>query len=314
MSKQVLHEPTELHAFHFETVAAPIDGLLFNIDRDLQRQIARYHTAGERAKARGVEMPMMFLRYAKIAYNAIRFLTADTPPDPARRPVYAVIIPNVNRQLIDILSTLVFMLDDFPARHNWYERSGYRGMREQYHLYNTRYGSDPIWQPHLTSLHAAIGNAEEALEISTPERLDPNQIRYWPTPNQMNKRIRTRSQNFLRYLITWLWGDTSEQAHFACNGMFALAPYIYGDLLSEKDQRHVNDRMIHQYHYEHFSRTAILLLAICSEIDHYFILNNKEQLLNIWTMFLKQAELPGVESEGKEMYNLRYKSLLDPSS
>jgi len=74
-----------------------------------------------------LEMTLMFLRYAKIAYNAVRYLTADTPPDPARKPVYAVVIPNVNRQLIDILSTLVFMLDDLVPRHNWYERSGYRG-------------------------------------------------------------------------------------------------------------------------------------------------------------------------------------------
>lgn len=96
--------------------------------------------------------------------------------------------------------------------------------------------------------------------------------------------------------------------------MFALAPYICGDLLSEQDQQHVNDRMIHQYHFEHFSRTAILLLAICTEIDHYFILNNKAQLLNIWMMFLKQTELPGVESEAKEMYDLRYRSFLEPSS
>ena len=72
-------------------------------------------------------MTLMFLRYAKIAYNAVRYLTKDTPPDPARKPVYAVVIPNVNRQLIDILSTLVFMLDDLVPRHNWYERSGYRG-------------------------------------------------------------------------------------------------------------------------------------------------------------------------------------------
>jgi hypothetical protein len=74
-----------------------------------------------------LEMTLMFLRYAKIAYNAVRYLTKDTPPDPARKPVYAVVIPNVNRQLIDILSTLVFMLDDLVPRHNWYERSGYRG-------------------------------------------------------------------------------------------------------------------------------------------------------------------------------------------
>jgi len=311
MSKQVLQEPTELRALHYDTVAAPIDGLLFNVDRDLQRRIGTHHVAGEGVRARSVEMTLMFLRYARIAYNAVRFLTADTPPDPARKPVYAVIIPNVNRQLIDILSTLVFMLDDLVPRHNWYERSGYRGMREQYDLYNKTYGNDPIWQLHLKSLAAAIIKAAQTLNIPTGDQLEPSRIKYWPTPNQMNKRIKTKSQDFLRYLITWLWGDTSEQAHFACNGMFTLAPYIYGDILDEKDRERVNDRLIHQYHYEHFSRTVILVLAIATEIDNYFVLNNKPQLSGIWITFIKQTEIPGVESEAKEMYDLRYKNFLE---
>jgi len=313
MPKQVSQEPTELRALDYTTVAAPIDGLLFNVDRDLQRRIAVHHTAGELVKKRSVEMALMFLRYARIAYNAVRFLTADTPEDPARKPVYAVIIPNVNRQLIDILSTLVFMLDDLIPRHNWYERSGYRGMREQYDLYNKTYGNDPLWQRHLTSLAAAIVKSAQVMNISATDQQHPSQIKYWPTPYQMKKKVKTKSQDFLRYLITWLWGDTSEQAHFACNGMFTLAPYIYGDLLDEKERERVDNQLIHQYHYEQFSRTVILLLAIATEIDSYFGLNNKTQLLDIWLMFVKQCEIPGVDSEAKAMYDVRYKKMLDPS-
>jgi hypothetical protein len=61
----------------------------------------------------------------------------------------------------------------------------------------------------------------------------------------------------------------------------------------------------------HFSRTVILLLAIATEIDNYFDLNNRAQLLGIWTTFIKQTEIPGVDSEAKEMYDLRYKTLLE---
>ena len=302
----------QLQSVDYSALAAPIDGLLFNLDRDLQRQIAKLHKLGDRVKARSVEMPLMFLRYARIAYNSVRFLMADTPPDPARKPIYAIIVPNVNRQLIDILSTLVFMLDDLEPRLKLYERSGYRGMREQYDLYNNAHGNDPIWQPHLKSLAAAIVKTAQDFNISAADQKDPTQIRYWPTPNQMNKKIKTKSQDFLRYLITWLWGDTSEQAHFACNGMFTLAPFIYGDLLDEKDQEHINETLIHQYRYQHFSRTVILLLAISTEIDNYFVLNNKPQLLSIWMTLIKGVEIPGVDSEAKEMYDLRYKKLLEP--
>lgn len=310
MSSQTPQNPIQLQTFDYSTVAAPIDGLLLNVDRDLQRRIATHIAKGERIEARSVEMPLLFLRYARIAYNAVKYLIADTPADSRRKPEFSIVIPNVNRQLIDILSTLVFMLDDFVARHTWYERSGYRGMREQYDLYSKAYGNDPAWQPHLTSLNASIAKAATDLNIPAADQQNPSLIKYWPTPNQMNKKIKTKSQNFLRYLITWLWGDTSEQAHFACNGMFTLAPYIYGDLLDDKDQRHVDDQLIHQYRYQHFSRTVILLLAIATEIDNYFLLNNKSQLLNIWMMLIKQTEIPSVDSEAKEMYDLRYKNML----
>jgi hypothetical protein len=86
---------------------------------------------------------------------------------------------------------------------------------------------------------------------------------------------------------------------------------LNGDILDEKDRERVNDRLIHQYHYEHFSRTVILVLALTTEIDNYFALNNKPQLSGIWMTFIKQTEIPGVKSEAKEMYDLRYKNFLE---
>jgi hypothetical protein len=56
---------------------------------------------------------------------------------------------------------------------------------------------------------------------------------------------------------------------------------------------------------------VILLLAIATEIDNYFGLNNKVQLSGIWMTFIKQTEISGVESEVKEMYDLRYKTFLE---
>ena len=38
-------------------------------------------------------------------------------------------LPATNRQLLDLLFTLVFMLDDFPERSMSYELSGYRQAR-----------------------------------------------------------------------------------------------------------------------------------------------------------------------------------------
>ena len=89
----------------------------------------------------------------------------------------------------------------------------------------------------------------------------------------------------------------------------ARRPYIFRANTSHTDFGHASRRGLEPP--EHFSRTVILLLAIATEIDNYFGLNNKVQLSGIWMTFIKQTEISEVESEVKEMYDLRYKTFLE---
>jgi hypothetical protein len=66
--------------------------------------------------------------------------------------------------------------------------------------------------------------------------------------------------------------------------------------------------MIHQYRFHQFSRTALVTLAIATEIDCYCNLGNREVISYLWALFSEHA------AEGKEMYRARYEAKLSSRS
>jgi hypothetical protein len=106
-----------------------MDGLLFNVDRHLQR--LKSQQSPNPTADRCLSLLNVLLRFARNSYHAVWFLTADTPPDHNRRPNYVLVVPSINRQLLDLLFSLVYMLDDFvgarlPASQG--RRSGQRSL------------------------------------------------------------------------------------------------------------------------------------------------------------------------------------------
>ena len=59
------------------------------------------------------------------AYNVVRFLCADEET-PGRRPNYVLVVPSINRTLMEILFTVIYLLEDFPQRADFYQKAGWR--------------------------------------------------------------------------------------------------------------------------------------------------------------------------------------------
>jgi len=110
-------------------VRAKLDGLLFNVDRDLQRRVKNLEQRQQWHGARQLVGLNAMVRFTKNTYDAVRYLVADTPEDHNRKPNYVLIVPAVNRQLLDLLFTLVYMFDDYDARALEYERAGVEGVQ-----------------------------------------------------------------------------------------------------------------------------------------------------------------------------------------
>lgn len=143
-----------------------MDALLFNVDRHLQRLKAQqsHNPTADRC----LSLLDVLLRFARNSYHAAWFLTADTPPDPDRKPNYVLVVPSINRQLLDLLFSLVYMLDDFEARSLQYQRAGWREAREEYQKFKTQFSVDPAWTQHFMNLKDNLAMMVSAFGI-TPE-------------------------------------------------------------------------------------------------------------------------------------------------
>ena len=81
----------------------------------------------------------MMLRFARNSYETVVYIAGDSPEDPRRKPNFVLVVPNINRQLLDILFSLAYMMDDFRVRSLAYQRAGWREFNEEIqHFKHTR--------------------------------------------------------------------------------------------------------------------------------------------------------------------------------
>jgi hypothetical protein len=80
-------------ALRLQAVEARLDGLLFNVNRDLQRllnELTAHRQWHKSHRLVGISVAVMF---TKNSYNSSRYLIADTPEDHQRRPNYVLVLP-----------------------------------------------------------------------------------------------------------------------------------------------------------------------------------------------------------------------------
>jgi hypothetical protein len=298
--KKVAAPPKPLREFNFGLVVTKLEGLLINVDRDLQRRTKQAVNGNRLDSERCLALLNIMVRFTHNSYGAVRYLCADTPEDPNRKPNYVLVVPNINRQLLDLLFSLVYMLDDLYPRSLEYQRAGWRELDDEYKQYHQRFSKDPEWTDHFVLVRKTLAETADRFNITPEERRDSNLVPYWPTPTQLQDK-RTKSRKYLRYLIKWLYGDTSAQAHFSFGGVIKVAPFIVAPLVGGQAKELVDKRIIHQYRYQQISRTAIVALAIATEVSRHCNLGNEERIEYLWAIFVENSP------EAEEMFEERYK-------
>jgi hypothetical protein len=297
------HIPKPLREFNYTLVQERMDGLLINIDRDLQKVGNRAAATNARDHERCFSLLNLMIRFARNSYDAVRYVAGTTPEDSRRRPDFVMVVPPINRQLLDLLFSLVYMLDDFSARSLQYQRAGWRELEEERRMFLGAFSKDAEWKPHFRNLKNVSAELIRYLSISTTEQSNPSLIPYWKTPYQLMQED-TSSRPFLRYLERWLYADTSAQAHLSFAGMAKVGPFLVAEIVGGQDAEWVANRIIKQYHYIHFTRTALVTLAIATEIDCRCALGNLESAAYLWNIFAEYS------AEAKEMLEHRYTALL----
>jgi hypothetical protein len=294
-------EPLEI--FDARLVQAPLQGLLRNMDSDLVQLLRRSMSPRDSEAERKYSLFLMLIRFTKNSYEAASFLCSDADYSAKRKREFVLLLPPTNRQLLDLLFTLVFMLDDFQARSMAFELAGYRQAREVYDSFHERFGTDPKWQTHFIELRDLQQTMETYLSITPQQKANPASIPYWRAPYKL-MQTPTRSQSFMEFLERWLYGETSAQAHLNAAGLFAVAGFIMTDFAPEAERKIISDRNLEKYRFRHFSRMLTTVLAIVTEIDVFCQLNNRETLARLWVV------LAGYAAEADDVYKLRYQAML----
>lgn len=280
-----------------------MDGFLINVDRDLQRKGKQAAQVRAADAERCISLLNVLTRFARNSYDAVRYLTGTTPEDPRRRPNYVLVVPAINRQLLDLLFSIVYMLDDLGPRSLQYQRAGWRELDQEYQTFKRQFSQDPEWKQHFRNVRNVLADLIARFGITDEERKNPKLVPFWKHPGDL-KDEQTASRPFLRYLEKWLYADTSAQAHLSFGGLVMVSPFLVADLVGGQEEEWVKNRIILQYHFKHFSRTAIVTLAIATEIDSYCKLGNFDTAAYLWNIFAEYC------AEAKEMLQHRYERML----
>ena len=226
------------------------DGVLLNIDRDLQRLMKEASKNGNSELVRELTLAMIMNRIASNVYAAICFLTVKED-DSRRRKNFVLVTPPLNRQIMDLLFSLVYIRDDFSERALRYERASYRALKEEYLLHRDRYEGFVDWKPFLADMKRALQEMARTLKITHAEKLKLERIPRWLGPSKLSKKI-SASSAFLKWMIKWVYDDTSAEAHLTGVGLFSLAPFVLAELADPQMKQMVENRTYFQYHARHF--------------------------------------------------------------
>lgn len=290
----------KLREFNYELVRARLDGFFFNVERDLQKQIGMAIRSEDGESERCLSLLIVFLRFARNSYDAVRYVTANATHEPDRRSNYVIVVPSINRQLLDLLFSLVYMLDDLGPRSLEYQRAGWRDWMEEKSQFEAMYGADAKWQQYFADLDVQLNRMERRFHITAEERANLDLVNYWPTPFKITKR-NGASQPFLEHLEKWIYKDVSLQAHLGFAGLQKISNFLVSDLLGDQVSEEQRHRALSSYHFQQVSRVAIAFLAIATEIDTYCSLGNSADADYLWTVFSEYV------AEAKKIYELRYR-------
>jgi hypothetical protein len=294
--------------FDYGLVGSKIAGLSFNLDRDLRRRMEDAEMRGDRDADRCLTLLNVMLRFAYNSYETVLYIAGDMPEDLRRKPNYVLVVPNINRQLLDLLFSLVYMMEDFRPRSLAYQKAGWRDTHEEMVQFKESFAHDPEWATHFAMMERLLEASAERHGVTEEEKKNPKLIRYWNTPYQFLKDLRKKPEPcapFLEYLNKWLYKDVSAHAHLTFGGLFKMSPFLIAEMFGKEEVEKVNDRPMKLFHFTQLTRTALSFLAIATEIDTYCHFGNEETINYIWTVF------NGYAAEAKELWDVRYRDRLN---
>jgi len=281
----------------FAVIREPLEKLttatILNVERALPPEIAKVPGA-----------PVVFLLLAKLAetmFSTIRYFCAEKPEDPVRRISFASSTPPLLRSMLDELCTVVFIGEDIPARVQWYYKSGWRELREEYERYVQRYAGKPGWDAWLARYAKFLDAVQADWGITAQEAANLKTIPWWPTPTQMvkSKTLGGEAQTFLEYMRDWFYREFSQEDHLSLPGLIRRGSTF---LLPPDESKTENTWK--KMRSDWVTYALVLLLAFLTEIILLCSFDLRDRCAYLWGILKEYSPMAA------EVYEARYEGKL----
>ncbi len=249
---------------------------------------------------------MVSLKSAHNTFQTICYLCADVRLKQSDwKWQYVLVLPPLNRTILDSVFNVTFMLEDLANRSQWYHESGWREAKRELSEHRKEYGSDPLWTKWMDDLEGLLNAGIPLLNVPAAKVANPESIDWWPNPGQMprygvNDPL-PPSRQFLKYLNDWFYREMSSQSHLSFHGVMKTGSLVIADFYDADTRESIREKHFPLFRSRQMIRTVTLLLALMSEIEMHFNFGLAPELVALWN------DVTNVQEEAKEIYDRRYK-------
>ena len=243
------------------------------------------------------------LKTARWTYVATLYLLSDKPDDEKRHLEYAIVVPPLNRTILDLVISVVFIFDDFHHRLCWYFQHGVNEMEDRLENYRKQYGSVPEWNTWFMEVDKVLGQTKENRDAVCANQAHHDN--YFPHPGKILSKSKnlfkdSSLHDYLTYLNDWFYGHLSSASHSSFDGLLEKS----AQLLRMEAKDETQTEFAKKYKSDCVFTQITLVLCLVSEIIVGAGFDNKADAAYLWGIvnsYWKEAE---------ELYELRYRALL----
>lgn len=292
----------DLPKFPADAITEPFDLLVQAMSNKLERE----DSPGLRAYPAARSLLLALLRLSINTYRTIRFLIAEFPENPARKPEYVLSVPPLTRSILDALFTIVFLFGNLRERVDWYAKAGWKETLQEHERLSNEYADDPEWKEYLNAHKGLLNEVQTTANVTPEEVTDPSTVKRFPIPGQMIQESATDGdrQELLQYLYDWHYKVLSQDAHASLPGLARRATPLMPDFVDAPDR----DWRLKKLRSDSLMASVTLLLAIVTELELQLKFGLSERIQYIWTIISNFSE------DAKQLYERFYARYFRPPS
>lgn len=298
--------------FDYKVIRDDFHELLTATGNYLEREWpARYGEVGS-----GQMVLLQLVRLAITTYKTVGFICSDVNDGADRDRRLALSTPPLNRTILEIIGSVLYLLEDLPRHTDLFFRAAWRDDYEMLIKYRERYGGRPRWDSYIDQRSKGLAKLEAKLGITETEKKNLDRVLRWPTLGKILRRLRndyphSNALPYLEFLDDWLYRELSTQSHLEPRGLGEMGLHFLGmeDLkaISGYDRDGIRERLdqkLQEFRTTQVWTAITLVLALASEIELHFGYGLKQRLLIVWALVNAHNEI------SQEVYKERYEALL----